>query len=368
MKKNTPLTVALVHDFLREYGGGERVLEALHELFPAAPVYVAFADKKALGLHWKNFADWDIRESWITRIPFYKTFFSPLRVLSPQFFQSFDLSAYDVVISSSNAYFAKAVQVKHPAKHICYCHTPARSLYGYSTRTDWKKKPVIHFFGTLINHYLRVVDVKVSQKVDFFIANSLEVQRRIQKFYHRDATVIFPPVNIPAQLNHKKREYFLYVNRLGFTKHPEIAVEACTRLNVPLKVVGTGSSEAYLHEIAGTTIQFYGSVSDEKLSELYDGAKALIYPVEDEDFGIVPVEAMSHGVPVLAHRSGGPCETILEGETGLFFDQLTVDAVIGIMKKFETIHFDSEKLYAHARSFNKDRFQKEIMAFIALAV
>src|SRR5258708_8396819 len=291
MKKS--LKIALAHDYLMEYGGAERVVEALHEIFPEAPLYVAFKDKKALGIHWQNFKNWDIRESWLTEIPFYKKLFSPLRIWAPNYFADFDLSEYDVVISSSNAYFAKAVRVRKndpagrpDAIQICYCHRPARSLYGYSTMTDWESKPITNFFGKLINHYLRVVDVKVAQKVDYFIANSAETASRIQKFHRRDSTVIYPPVNVPAswakveELRKSARaknatEYYIYVNRLAFAKHPELAVQACSELRLPLKAICNAKILPKLKKMAGSGIEFLGAVRDEQLHELYAGAKAL---------------------------------------------------------------------------------------------
>lgn len=369
----TKLKVALAHDYLRDYGGAERVLEALHEIYPDAPVYVSFADPKVMGIHWQRFADWDIHQSWLTRIPFYKQLFSPLRIWAPNYFSSFDLSEYDVVISSTNAYFSKAVRVNSAkgAKQICYCHTPARSLYGYTTMTDWQKNPLTHFAGTLINHYLRVVDVKIAQKVDFFLANSKETQRRIQKFYRRDSTVIYPPVDVPAELpstSTSAPEYYLYVNRLALAKHPELAVEVCNSLNLPLKIVGTGKMEEGLKEMASSSIKFLGSIPDDQLHKLYANAKALIYPVEDEDFGIVPVEAMGYGVPVIAHRSGGPEETIIDGQTGIFFDELTAEGLTKAIHKFQATKFDRQKIHKHALEFSKEKFQEKIKNFVTASL
>jgi glycosyltransferase involved in cell wall biosynthesis len=217
----------LVHDYLREYGGAERVLEALHQLFPEAPVYVAFIDRQALGRHAARFDGWSIRETWMAKLPLIHRLFSPYRIFAPRAFADLDLSAFDVVITSTNAYFAKNIHVRAGAKHVCYCHTPARSLYGYTTMTDWRSNPFTQFVGTLMNHYLRVVDVQAAQKVDQFIANSHTVQARIQKFYRRDAVVIHPPVRVPAHPpKNAQREYFLFVNRLAFSKHPELAIQA----------------------------------------------------------------------------------------------------------------------------------------------
>lgn len=357
--------VALVHDYLIDYGGAERVLEALHELYPEAPVYVAFVDTNKMGVHWSNFADWDIRQTWLATVPFIKKLYSPLRVLADKAFASLDLSEYDLVISSSNAYMAKAVTAPNGV-HVCYCHTPPRALYGYSTMTNWKSNPVFRIVGTLLNHYMRVVDYKVAQKVDYFIANSEETKRRIHKFYRRDSVVINPPVVIPNESPPtKKREYYLYVNRLALAKHPELAVQAANQLKLPLKVVGTGAMDNYLREIAGPTVEFLGAVRDEQLHQLYARAKALLYPVEDEDFGIVPIEAMAHGVPVIAHRSGGPMETIIDGKTGVFFDELHVDGLKTAIDRLETHNFNSIALWKHAQQFSKESFQGKIRTFVS---
>jgi glycosyltransferase involved in cell wall biosynthesis len=354
--------IALTHDYLREYGGAERVLEVLHEMFPAAPVFVSFVDKKGLGIHWQKFADWDIRQSWMTNIPFYKRFFSPLRVLAPRFFQAFDLSKFDIIISSSNMYFAKAVRTTDRQLHISYCHTPPRALYGYTTQTNWKKNPFTRFFGQLINHYLRLVDFAVSQEVDEFVANSREVQQRIKKFYKRDSVVIHPPVNVPEKMPKKlgDGDYYLYVSRLAFAKHPEIALQACAELKRPLKIVGEGKMRPQLEELLekypDAQIDILGAVPDEDLQKLYQGAKALLYPVEDEDFGIVPVEAMGFGVPVIAHNSGGPRETVRDGETGILFKDLSVEGLKHAIKKFEKQTFSRLNIHKQALSFSKESF------------
>ncbi len=365
MNKNPILRVALVHDYLREYGGAERVLEALHELYPEAPLYTAFVDSKSLGPHWQKFQNWDIHESWMTKIPGYKKLYSPLRLFANMFFEQFDLSEYDVVISSSNMYFAKAVLTKSWTPHICYCHTPPRSLYGYSTMTDWQKNVLTRWVGEWINATIRPKDYLAAQRVDHFIANSEEVKKRIEKFYQRDSTVIYPPVYVPSTLpNESDRNYYLYVNRLAFSKHPELAIQVCTQLSLPLKVVGTGKMLEKLKEIAGPTVHFLEAVTDEELHELYAGAKALLYPVEDEDFGIVPVEAMGYGVPVIAHHSGGPKETIVDGKTGLFISELTVEALSEALKKCDEKKWDREKIHEHAKQFSTARFKKEIKEFV----
>lgn len=364
--KQHNMRIALVHDYLIEYGGAERVLEALHELYPDAPVYTSFINTDSLGIHWQRFQDWQLHETWLTRLPFYKKLHSPYRLFAPSAFRSLDLSNFDVVISSSNAYYAKAVQVPG-GTHICYCHTPARALYGYATMTDWRQNPFLRFFGALINHYLRVVDFKISQKVDHFITNSHETAKRIQKFYRRGSTVIYPPVDVPETLPKNKKTdsgYFLYVNRLAFAKHPELAVETCTKLGLPLKVVGEGKLRPQLEAMAGETVEFVGAVSDEKLHELYAGARALLYPVEDEDFGIVPVEAMGHGLPVIAHNSGGPKETIINNKTGILFSDLSVRGLSQAIEACMQQKFSATEIHEHALQFRKSVFQKKIDSFV----
>lgn len=361
------MKVALVHDYLREFGGAERVLMALHEMYPDAPVYTAFYDTAAMGIHAGHFKGWDIRETWLARVPLIKKLYSPLRFLASKAFADLDLSGYDLVISSSNAYFAKAVKVPNGV-HICYCHTPPRAMYGYSVMGDWRRNPITRFGGTLLNHFLRVIDVKVSREnVDVFIANSKETARRIKKFYKRQSIVVHPPIDVPTKSKLKSvadRHYYLYASRLTLSKHPELAVTACNQLGLPLKVVGLGKMDTTLKEIAGPTIEMLSDVSDQELADLYAGAKALLYPSEDEDFGMVPVEAMGYGTPAIAHRSGGPIETIVEGETGLFFDELSVESLKKAIQKFQEQPFSPEKIAAHAARFNKPAFRRGISKVI----
>lgn len=384
MKKNkqniSQLKVALVHDYLREYGGAERVVEALHEVFPDSPLYVSFVDSTVTGIHWKKFSDWTIYQSWLTKIPGYKKLFSPLRIFAPQYFSKFDLSDYDVVISSTNAYFSKAVTTKKSdgtgAVHISYCHTPARSLYGYSTMTNWKSNPITRVAGTLINHYLRIFDIKIAREnVDHFLANSQETKRRIEKFYRLDSTVVYPPIEISENRKFSntsklpdKNGYFLVVGRLAASKHVDLAIQTAVEMNINLKVVGSGKGLDYLKSLAGDSlnkkIEFLGGVSDEELYELYENAVALLYPAEDEDFGMVPIEAMGHGVPVVGHKSGGPLETIKEGMNGFAFEEFTVEDLSRAIKKIQKTKWNKQNIYEYALSFSKDRFKEEIKSFV----
>lgn len=362
------MKIALVHDYLREYGGAERVLEALHQQFPDAPVYTAFVSQQNLGPQW---SEWDVRTTWLSRVPGIKKWFSPLRFLAPAAFASLDLSEFDVVISSTNAYFAKAVKVRPDGIHICYCHTPARSLYGYTAMSDWKRRWWTRLAGEVMNHFLRVVDWQVAQKVDYFVANSQETARRIKKFYRRDSVVIWPPVGLATASDRPSKrtseKYYLYVNRLALAKHPELAVAAANQLKLPLKVVGTGAMEDKLKDLAGPTVTFCGAVSDQELAGLYQGAVALLYPVENEDFGMVPIEAMMAGVPVIAHQSGGPMETIIEGKTGHFFSELTVAGIVQAITTFQKMTFDHAVIKRHAAKYSVGAFQKSIAELVTTA-
>jgi len=269
------------------------------------------------------------------------------------------------VISSTNMYMAKAVRTHKPTVHICYCHTPPRSLYGYTTMTDWKKHLITRMGGELINIWMRRIDTATSKRPDVIVANSKETQGRIKRFYGRDSVVIYPPVSLSAPAGEKKKgEYYLYVGRLAKSKHADLAVQACSALSVPLKVVGAGNGEEYLRSLAGKTVEFLGAIDDRTLRSVYAKAKALIFPAEDEDFGIVPVEAMMMGVPVLAHASGGPKETIIEGKTGLFFKELSSQAVQVAIQQLEHTTFDATFIQKHAQQFSEMRFKENMQKLI----
>lgn len=363
--------VALVHDFLAEYGGAERVVEALHQLFPKAPLYVAFADLSSFGSQRKNFSKMDIRFTWLQYIPFVSRWRSPLRLLAPGAFAKLNLSTYDVVVSSSNAYHAKSVKVPKGV-HLCYCHTPPRSLYGFDASSNWQKNPLVKLGGQLINHFLRQKDFLAAQKIDQIIVNSQTVAQRVKKYWRRESVVIYPPVALvekaPKISPLKKRNYYLFVNRLNYAKHPEIAIQACLDLHLPLKIVGVGPLRSSLEQLSQkdrtSQIEFLGGVGDEELVKLYSGAKAVLYPVIDEDFGIVPIEAMAFGTPVIAHRSGGPTETIIENKTGVFFDDLKVASLKEAIQRAEQISFDFQTLHRQALKFSQKNFQDKILNLV----
>jgi len=368
------MRVALAHDYLREYGGAERVLEALHEVFPTAPIFTAYVNLDAMGENGKRFKGWRIIPSWFQKSPFANRLLSPFRIFGPMMFESFDLSKYDLVISSSSAtHLAKAVITKPETLHISYIHTPPRFLYGYVTSFNYKKHWWTKIGGEIINHFMRLYDFEVSQRPDILVANSKNIQQRIKKFYRRDSIVIYPPVDLTEiPLKKNKENYFLVLNRLVRGKGTEIIVEVATKLNLPLKVAGTGPELNNLKKKASKNVQFLGWVSDEERVKLLSNAKALIVAAEDEDFGITSIEAQAAGTPVIAPASGGFLETVIDNKTGLLYGgsgMVTVDSLVEALQKFSArggpaSGWDPETLRKNAANFSKEKFKKEILELV----
>lgn len=386
-----------MHDFLTQFGGAERVLSAISELWPNAPIYTSFVDQDVRQNVKGPISKAEIRSSSFQAFPPVRWFTKYFTALMPLAFEQFDLSEFDVIISSS-ANFAKGVITHSHQLHICYCHTPPRFLYQYPTETNKRQHP---FWGTLLrplDNYLRTWDFVAAQRVDCYVANSREVARRIQKFYRRKAKVIYPPLEFkritggdvkvecggdgerwrvdkksgegigigqmqPSAFN-SQPSYFLAVSRLSAYKNIDLAIRACNKLGLPLKIVGIGPEEARLRGMAGPTIELLGFLSDRELAVLYSDCRVLIFPASDEDFGIVPIEAMSFGKPVIALRSGGVRESVLEGQTGVFFDEPTVESLMGALKVFDASKFDSRECLKQAAKFNKKRFQENFLRLV----
>lgn len=360
------MKIALVHDFLREFGGAERVLEVLHEMFPDAPIYTAYYNSEKLGPHKERIEKWDIRTSFIQKLPFASKLISPLRIIAAKAFESFDLSEYDLVISSTDTYFSKAVITKKETLNICYMHTPPRYLYGYATSYNYKKRWWTRIGAEIMNHFLRVVDYQISQRPDILIANSKNVAQRIKKFYRRESVVIYPPVEVEQFKKSSKKEggYYLCLNRLVRSMGTEVIIQACTKLNLPLKVVGSGPELERLKNIAGKSVEFLGHVSDEQRVELYANAKAFITATENVDFGITAIESQATGTPVIAARNGGYLETIIKGKTGEFFEQGNIELLINILENFNPAKYKKDDLRKNAEKYSKERFKRELMALI----
>lgn len=355
------MRVALAHDFFNQYGGAERVLEALHALYPEAPIYMAFHDPRGTPASWRT---WDIRTSFMQRFPGWRRSFRLYLAWYPLAFESFDLRGYDLVLSSSSA-FAKGVIPPADSRHVCYCHNTARFLWTPSTYLESEH------FGRLVQallrptlNRLRVWDVSGNDRVDAFIANSRNVAARIARFYRRESTVIHPPAAVSSfPVAKGPGEYFLTGGRLVPHKRFDVAVAACARMGLPLLVFGSGRERARLEALAGPSVQFLGRVSEERLRELFLGCRAFLFPSE-EDLGITPIEAMACGRPVIAYAAGGVLETVVAGTTGLFFPRQEAEALAEALGSFRDGEFDPATIRHHAEQFDTPRFQEQVRTFV----
>jgi glycosyltransferase involved in cell wall biosynthesis len=334
------MKIALVHDQISEFGGAERVLLAMSEIWPEAPIYTAYAVKGSPA--WERFKTKDIRVSWMQPLA---RFASPLRFLASTIWNSFDFSQYDIILGSSSWYITKGFTKKGDAIEICYCHTPPRWLYGYPTSMNWQKYRLVRAYATIVGFFMRQYDFEAAQRANYFIANSKETQKRIQKFYRRDSTIIYPPVDLPRVPNVKKENYYLFVSRPVGGKGLELAVAATKKLGVPLKIVGARGGQ---------------HVSDLELAKLYAGAKAFLALATDEDFGMTPVEAMAAGTPVIAFDGGGYRESVIDGKTGVLFHEDLISAI----RKFENMKFLPKDCINQAKKFSNERFRKEMKSFV----
>ncbi|MCA9372190.1 glycosyltransferase [Candidatus Woesebacteria bacterium] len=365
------MKIALVHDQLQEFGGAERVLVALKKIYPQADVYTSFYNPRGLGEHNKHFEGWHIHESWASRIPFFGKLYSPLRFLAPWIWESFDFSAYDVVMSSSGWYMSKGIITKPDTQHICYLHHQPRYLYHYPTAVEWQKYLPVNIYAHIINHGLRMWDFESSQRVDFFIANSEETKSRIKKFYRRDAHVIYPPVAIPATISEsaENKNYFVTTARLARAKHIDLLIKAANKKKFSLKIIGRGRDEEYLRSIAGPTVEFLSYVEDKAFANIYQQAKAFLFAAEEEEFGIAPVEAMGYGLPVVAYASGGLKETVKHKKNGYLFNALTVDALLEQIAALDNLskqkyHEMQQAARKEAECYSFAVFEKHIKQFV----
>lgn len=358
------MRVAIVHDYIKEFGGAERVLKVLTEIYPQAPIYTAFVDKNSNA--YEHFKNKKIITSWFNFFPFSSKLASPLRFLTPFIWESFNLNNYDVVISSASWYVTKGFKKKTSKfVEICYCHTPPRWLYGYSTSVNFQKHAIVRAYALIVGHFLRQYDFKAARKVDYFIANSKEVAARIKKFYRRDSTVIYPPVSLPNSKNAKREDYYLIVSRIVGAKGLEMALEAVKRANLKLKIAGAPAGYYSLDYLkTGSNVEFLGQVTDEELAKLYKGAKAFLALSKDEDFGITPVESMLSGTPVIAFNGGGYKETVIDDKTGVLFDDYSVNGLISAIERFEKMKFNNQDLIEQGEKFSKESFEKQIKEFV----
>lgn len=365
------MKVAIVHDYINEFGGAERVLLAISEMFPDAPIYTAFY--KEDGPAYARFKGRDIRVSWAHKfIPFFRSgkLHSPLRFIAPLIWNSFDFSEFDVIIGSASWYVTKGFKKKGNAIEICYCHTPPRWLYGFKTSIELQKYWPVRIYAHIVGHFMRIYDFHAAQRVDYFVANSENVKKRIKKFYNREATVIYPPVEVKGikKSTIKKKDYYLVLSRIVGGKGITLAVKAANKLNLKLKIAGVAAGYAQemnrLKELAGENVEFLGYVTDSERTKLFSEAKAFLALATDEDFGMTPVEAMAAGTPVIAYQGGGYLETVVEGKTGVFFKKPTVASLIKSIKRFERMKLKREDCIKQSSHFSKERFIKDLSALV----
>lgn len=362
------MKIALVHDYLVQYGGAERVLEAFTELFPYAPIYTLIYDKEAMhGV----FEDKRIYTSFIQKLPFSRKrhrFFPPLMPLA---IEQFDFTKYDIVLSDSSSY-AKGIITRPETLHICYMHTPMRyawddcQKYTQDFGFPWMIKRLVPFFMSPI----RLWDKASADRVDRFLSNSQFVAKRIKKYYRKDATVIHPPVNVDNFFitpKEGRKEYFLMVGRLIAYKRHDIAIEAFNHLKLPLKIIGRGPAFERLKKIAGPTIEFLGRVPEQDLPKYYAECRGFVFP-QEEDFGIVAIEAMASGRPLIAYRGGDIVEHMEDGKTGVFFDEQTPEAIVEAVRSFDESRYDPHYIRNKALCFDKEQFKATMKDYIESAL
>lgn len=355
------MKLAIVHDYLNQMGGAEKVVEIFHQMFPDAPIYTSIYDPEAVS---PVFKEADVRPSFMQKLPFIKSHARHYLALYPYAFELFDLSEYDVVLSSSSA-FAKGVVTKPGTCHICYCYTPMRFAWNYHAYMD---REVIsrraRTFLPYIIHRLRKWDEISANRVDNYIAISTEVQKRIKKHYRRSSSIIYPPVDVNSfPLSRTDEGYYLCMSRLLPYKKIDIVIEAFNKLKMPLVVLGDGRDQSRLQSLAGPTVKMMGRVSQEELAQTLAKCRALIFPGH-EDFGLTPVEAMACGKPVIAYAAGGAMDTVSEGVNGTFFFEQTAESVMEAIKHFNPTRYSPEEIRRRAMIFDVELFKKKMFNFI----
>lgn len=369
--------VALAHDFLLAYGGAERVFQAIVEMFPSAPIYTLLADRQIIA---KHFPERDIRVSWLSRLPsFLKKRYRFFLPFFPVAAESFDLRDFDVVISSSGAW-SKGIVTRLNTKHIAYLHSPMRYVWDYHNQYLDELSPYgkSRIFTRMLLSYLRVWDRQAAERPDVLLVNSRFTQARVKKYYRRESEVIYPgamelykktPHLFSENMKNVLRKHFLVVSRLTRSKKIICVIEAFNKLGFPLIIVGDGPERAALEKMAAKNIRFVGFVEDSQLAKLYAEARAVIFPAE-EDFGMVAVEALSFGTPVIAYEYGGIQEIVTAGKAGELFHAQTPEVIAEGVRRFLTREgqYDEEAMRQSVVHLTKVRFQEEIKKIVEKVV
>lgn len=376
MQSRPDLKVAIVHYWFVGRGGGERVVESLCEMYPHADLFCLVAEPASMT---PDLQKHRLTTSFLQQIPGARRWYRQLLPLYPLAVEQLDLSNYDLVLSSESGP-AKGILPPASACHICYCHSPMRYLWDFYPRYRGSMGFLAGRAFALTAHYLRMWDLSSASRVDYFIANSQNVAMRIRKHYRRDAAVVYPPVNVSSgYISTSVDDYYLVVSRLIDYKRVDLAIEACNRLNRPLRVIGDGDQYKYLRRLAGPSIKFLGYLDDEAVRQNYAECRALIFPGE-EDFGIVPVEAQSFGRPVLAYGRGGALETVrglrigdcsnVADATGVFFAEQRPESLVEALRFFESVEsrFSFSFIQRSVERFNATRFKFEMSRFINQAL
>lgn len=357
------MRVAITTDWLNTFGGAERVLLELHEMFPDAPFYTSVHDPAGLP---EQMRAWDVRTSFLQRIPFAPRRHQLFLPLMPLAFEQFDMSEYDLVLTTNSA-CAKGVITRPGTINICYCYTPSRYLWDlYHEYTRGHRAKVLI---APMAHWLRVWDRLAADRVDHFIAISEEVAGRIGRHYRRESEVIYPPVDVHRYVPNGRaaEDFYLVVSRLVSYKRVDLAVRAAMRMGRRLVVVGDGPERRRLESEAGPNIDFRGRLPDEEIADLYSRCRALLFP-GFEDFGITPVEAQAAGRPVIAYGRGGATETVIDGLTGVFFHEQTVESLCEAMARLEELDIDPAECRRSAERFDRSEFRRKLGRTIEAAM
>jgi len=355
-----PKPVAIVHDWLNGMRGGEKTLEAILELFPQADVFTLLLDREKIS---DTISQRKITTSFVQRLPLAQSSYRYLLPLFPKAVESFDLSGYDLVISTSHC-VAKGARPPDGAMHVCYCFSPMRYVWVFQEEY-FGRGPVRRVLLRPVLDWLKRWDRRTSRRVHHFVAISKTVAERIARFYGRDSTVIHPPVDTTFfSPGGEQQDSFLVVSALVPYKRVDLAIRAFNELRLPLAVIGDGPDYRRLKAMAGGTVSFRGWVSDEEVREAYQGCRALVFPGV-EDFGLTPVEAQACGKPVIAFGEGGVTESVREGVTGLFFHEQTVEALVAAVQAFQTTRFDPTLARENSLRFSREVFKERLRDYIS---